>query len=507
MLRRQIALAFVILLIGKECVSAEETTLSPRKLLQEASDVAVTIQEPFSKSGVLGAIATAQLRAGDMAGALKNALAMTYNRPNTLVSVVTAQAKMGDIEEANRTLSLIDEEIARSNALGRIAVAYAKAGNTQKALQLLAQIPDNHGAHVVALVDIAIIQAAGGDTEGALRTLAREWGANPYGIWQILEPQLAAGDIEGALRIVNSIQDEHFRSYMLWGVTTRVKDLNRKLEIAASIPNGHARADALNWITVEQLAAGDLQGARSSLHRAIEAVPSIHNIWAKADVQWRIAKTMAEANDVPGARKIAKAIEQNGHREMALRDIITVQAKAKDYSGAAETAVQEDGDPSLNDFALRTIARTQATSDGIARALETLEKIHNEKDQGNALAFIAVDAAEAGNIADALQLSGLLRQRMETAAEAMLSLRSDDIFMAIAKSRAKSGMIQEALGFTTFIRVPYYRERTIEAIAHSQVTAGDDRAALEWIARSQVPSERAMALVGAAYGLMQEAID
>lgn len=494
--------------MSQECLSAEATTLSPQMLLQEASNIALTIQEPFSKSDILRSIAIAQLQAGDVEGALKNALAMTNNRPNTLVSVVAAQAKMGDIEKANRTLSLIDEDIARANALRPIAVAYAKTGDIQKAMELVAQLPDNYAAHVVTLVDIAILQAAGGNTEGALKTLARKWWANPYGIWQILEPKLAAGDIDAALQIAQSIPDEDFRSYMLWGVATRVKDFNRKLEVAASIPNGHARADSLTWIAAEQLAVGDLQGARHTLLRAIEAIPSIENIWAKADVQWRIARTMAEANDVPGARKIARSIDPKGHREMALQDIITVQAKAKDYSGALETAALEDGDTSLTDFALLSIARTQATSnDGIARALETLGKIHNEEHQGNALAFIGIDAVEAGNTADALQLSGLLRQRIENAPETILSLRSDDIFMAIAKSRAKSGIIQEALGFTTFIRFPFNRQETIEAIAHGQVAAGDDKAALEWIARSQVPSERAIALVGAAYGLMQRATD
>ncbi|OQW56917.1 MAG: hypothetical protein BVN28_13515 [Nitrospira sp. ST-bin4] len=504
MVRLQITFLFS-LLMSQECLFAEELPLSARALLQEASNITLTMQEP--KSDVLSSIAIAQLQAGDVEGALKNALAMTNNRPNTLASVVAAQAKMGDIEGATRTLSLIDDDIARANALRPIAVAYAKAADIQKAMELVAQLPVNHAAHVVALVDIAVIQASGGDTEGALKTLAREWGASPYGIWQILEPTLAAGDIDAALQIAQSIQDQDFQSYMLWGVTTRVKDLNRKLEIAATIPNGHARADALTWIAAEQSTVGNLQDARHTLLRAIEAIPSIQNIWAKADVQWRIAKTMAEANDVPGARKIARAIDPKGHREMALKDIITVQAKAKDYSGALETAALEDGDTSLTDFALLSIARTQVTSDGFSRALETLKKIHNEEDQGNALAFIAVDAVEAGNIADALWLSGLLRQRIENAPETMLSSRSDNIFMAIAKSRAKSGMIQEALGFTTFIGVPFYRHETIEAVARTQVMAGDGKAALEWIALNQAPAERAIALVGAAYGLMQQATD
>ncbi len=495
-------IAFIFsLVISWESLSAEQITLSPQKLLQEASHIALTIQE--SQSAVLHSIAIAQLEAGDVEGALKNALAMTDNRSNTLVSVVTTQAKRGDIEGAHRTLSHIGEDIARANALGRIAVAYAKTGDTQRAMQLVAQIPDNYAAHIVTLVDIATLQAADGDTEGALKALGSEWGTYPYGIWKILEPKLATGDVDGALRLANSIQEQDFRSYMLWGVASNIKDLNRKVDIAASIPNHHARADALNWIAVEQLAVGDLQGARRSLLLAIEAIPSINNIWAKADVQMRIAKTMAGAKEVPRARKIAKSIEQPGHREMALWDIITVQAKTKDYSGALETAALEEGDPSLTDFSLRSIARAQATSEGIARALETLGKIHNEEDQGNALAFVAVDAVEAGNIADALQLSGLVRQRIENAPESMLSLRNDDIFMAIAKSRAKSGMIQEALGFTTLVRYPFHRQETLEAIARTQVAGGDDKAALEWIVRVQVPSERAMALVGAASGLMQ----
>src|SRR5262245_61293452 len=237
MIRLLVAFTF-FLLIGQECHSAEGTRLSAEALLQKASDIAGTLQEPYSKSAILRSIAIAQLWAGDVEGAIKNASAMTVNRSNTLVSVLTAQAKRGDIKGATRTLSLIDEDIARANALGSIAVAYAKFGDTQKAMQLVAQMPDNSTAHTDALVDIACLQAAGGDTAGALKTLTDKWWANPYGVWKILEPKLAAGDIDGALQITNSIQDEYFRSYMLWGVTTQVKDLNRKLEIAVSIPTG-----------------------------------------------------------------------------------------------------------------------------------------------------------------------------------------------------------------------------------------------------------------------------
>ena len=351
-------LALVLALIGQHPAGVFAEDRSSTILLRHASSNATHIDNSTTKHSALLEIITAQRKVGDVHGAIQTAAEepLAGDRDWAWGTVVAIQAQKGDITGATQTLSRISTKLAKANAIVPIAVAYAAMGDIAKALQLAAEIPNDFFAYGDAFLRIATIQAAAGDMQGAMRTVIDTWHYNPYVLSPILEPKLAAGDIDGAVKIANLSQDIYLRSYLLLAVTNHIKDGQRRLDIAATIPTGHAKALAYQRIAEVQRIAGDVPGCLSSLQHAVEAVASIHNIWAKANIQWQIAKTFAEARDVKNARTVAMAIEQDSHRKFALQDIIAIQARGMDYTGALDTASLGREEDFLTDYAFSRVA-------------------------------------------------------------------------------------------------------------------------------------------------------
>jgi len=512
-------------------VAAEDSDLIA--LLHRASNVAMKIEEPWKRSSALQAIATAQRNAGDIPGALQTALAIPEPgiRSNALVDVVGIQSIKGAISNALTTLKLIDETTARQNALAYVALGYAKTGNLEEALKVAAEIPTNYAAHQDALTSIAKVQAAAGDLRGALVTVADVMDGHPYATWGIFAPQLSKGDVDGALEVAEAIPDSYHRSYALWGIANQTGDLDRSVKIATNIPGGHARASAFHSIATSQLAHGDAAGALRSLHNALEAVPSIRNIWAKADIQWRIAASFAEAGDIQEARATALAIEQLGHRQFALRDIISVQARVGNYAGAVETAKLTGASDQalLTDFAFSAIAKAQAGSGDTDKARETVAKIRDFGSRVGALAVIATSQRDSQHLGIALQIAGDLREESEKGFHSLDSLEGSEklrkadseavavaiqatqardvvfrIFRAIALGRVKANAIQEALGYAILESDKYHRSEILSDVAEEQAVTGDERGALLWAQALPTPTEQAFAFLGTANGLIRK---
>lgn len=503
---------------------------SPTGLLREASTYAARMDEYNGKHSALLGILLNQQKVGDEAGAMKTAELETHpgNRDRSLETVVAIQASKGNFTAATQTLARISEKIARDNALAPLAVAHAAAGDIPKALQLAGQIPDNYYAHGDAFLRIAAIQAAAGDVPGALHTVADTWHSNPYGLIPIIQAQLAAGSIDQAVQLTKLTDDQYLRNSLLWAVATQVKDRTRQLDIAATIPVGHAKALAYKEIAESQLAEGDVQGCLRSLTVATEAVPATYNNFARADLQWRIATTFAQAHDIVQARKVAMTIEKEGHRNNALRDIIEVQAKGQDYDGALQTALLGTGEDSLTDYALNQIAERQVVVEPVDKAMGTIAKIKSDESRRFALASVAEAAGEAGQIAAALKLVEVYRLAVAEALKfvetpkAVERLKHNDdqarklsydvhyfqralagVMSKIALSRAGNGALQEALGYALLIpETDNESGRTFGWLAFNQTKSGDVDGALRWITAAQLPSQKAFGLSGVASALI-----
>jgi len=503
---------------------------SPTKLLREASSNAALIDDDNVKQLALRGILYYQQKVGDEAGAIQTAELepLSSNRDSAWATVVAIQASKGNITGAKESLARISEKIARANALAPIAVAYAANGDIPQAVKIAGQISDNYYAHFDAFLRIAAIQAKAGDVPGALHTVKDKWGLNPYGLIPIIQAQLTAGSIDQATQLTKLTDDQYLKSYLLWAVATQVKDRTRQLDIAASIPVKGVKALAYTDIAESQLADGDVRGCLSSLTVAREAAPATYNNFARADLQWRIATTFARAHDIAQARKVAMTIEKEGHRNNALRDIITIQAKGQDYDGALQTALLGTGEDSLTDFALSVIADRQVVAGLLDKAMGTIAKMKSDESKITAFAPVAEAAGEAGQITAALRLIQVQRQGVAEALRfvetpgALEQLRHGDdraqklfsdvhffqfalagTLNKIALSRAGNGALQEALGYALLIpETDSESGRTLESLAFNQAKGGDVDGALRWITAAHLPSQKAFALSGVAGALM-----
>lgn len=507
---------------------AEES--SPIWILREASIYAARISDDYSRQIAVDEVIRAQEKAGDDVGAMKTAELGTLprNRDNAWgATVVAIQAKHGNVLGATQTLALITEKISRANAIASIAVAYAAAGDIPKALELAGEIPDTSHAYADAFLRIAAVQAKAGDVPGTLRTIAKKWRSNPYGVFPIVEAQLAVGSIDRVIHSTNLISDPSLKSYMLFALVNQVTHRDRQIEIAAIIPVEGVRALAYKSIAEGQFGEGDVQGCLRSLKVSRAAVPAVYNNFARADLQWRISAIFAKAQDIDQAREVAMTIEMEGHRNAALRDIIDIQATAQDYDGALQTAFLGTGEDSPADYALRRIAERQVVEESLEKATSTVAKIKRDEARREALSSLAVIAGKAGQIAMALKLIGLQRERAAEALKlfempgAAEQLKRDakrfrklsfDVYLfqttmswtlrEIALSRAGSDALQEAFGYALMIPDGHEGVRTINRIAFNQAKNGDVDGALRWSRRAQLPSHTAFALAGIASALL-----
>ncbi|MDH5667031.1 MAG: hypothetical protein OEY86_03350 [Nitrospira sp.] len=502
---------------------------SPQTLLREASSYAARIDDDSVKHHVLQDILWAQQKIGDEVGAIQTAqLELSGNRDNALEIVVAIQASRGHIREAEATLRGISNHITRANAASHIPVAYAAVGDIPKALQLAAQLPNNYAARGDAFYRIAEIQANGGDVPGALATMKDEWDSNPYRLIPLLKVQLAAGSWDQAIQITKLAEDPWYRSYLLWAVAMNGKTHAQKRNVAATIPVRGVKAWAYKHIAEAQLTDGDLQGCLASLKVATQEAPATYNNFARADLQWRIAVLYAHAHDLVQAKRVAMVIEKEGHRNNALRDIIEIQVKEHDDTGALETALLGTSEDSLTDYALSRTAERQVVVESVDKAMDTILQIKNAESRNVAFASVANAAAEAGRIAAALKLlsvhrlavadalrfvetTGASEQRKQfgdqagklLAAAHLVQHAVESTLGEIVKSRAGNGALQEALGYALLIpEASAESGRAIGRIAFHQTKAGNVDAALQWIARAQLPSHKAVALTGVAHALI-----
>lgn len=499
-------------------------------LLRDASNNAAHIADDTVKRSALLDVLRAQQKIGDEAGAMKTAELepLPGNKDNAWVTVVEIQASKGNITGAEQTRARISQHIARANASAHIAIAYAAGGDIPKALQLSADIPENYASRGTALYRIAEIQAKSGDVPAALRTVKDEWRANPYSLIPLMQVQLAAGSSDEAVQLTELTEDQGFKSYLLWAVTMAEKNRMRQLNVAATIPVRGVKALTYKDIAHRQLAEGDVQGCLSSLTIATQEAPAVYNIYARADLKWRIATLYARALDITQSRKVALTIEQEGHRNSALQEIIGIQAQGQDYEGALQTALLGKGDDSLIDYALSRIAERQVAVGTLDQGMETIRQIESDEARTTAYASVAAAAAEAGKITHALTLIQAHHQAIAEArvfvetAEALDSLRTGDAramkfysqlhsfsratahtLSRIALSLADHGALQEALGYALLIPEEDTESgETFKRLAFNQAKHGDVDGVLRWITAAEFPSHKAFALVGVASALI-----
>ena len=366
------------------------------KTLNEALVLAPKIRDSRGRVRLLAEIAPLQAKAGDTPGAARSiseafSIAQKINkhisRVEALSRIALAQAEAGDTPGATRSISRALSAAAKESrkmprtpkiaprtveiALTHIAKAQAELGDIQGALSTVRRIRGSTQKHqrVTALVDIAKLRVAAGDTAGATRVISEA-----LSIARLIQPP------SGRSR---ALQERHSRSAQ-W-----------------------VRAILLSRIAPAQAATGDTLGAARSISEAL-SYPHRGGVLFDKLLE-RIASAQADIGDIPGALSTMRRIGDAWYRASALVDIAQAQLEAGDSAGATRSIWEAVSAAALGSrdvldryFLFRRIAQTQAAIGDIQGALSTAGSFGNRNTRFKILSAIAKGQATAGDISGAL---------------------------------------------------------------------------------------------------------
>jgi tetratricopeptide (TPR) repeat protein len=409
----------------------------------------------------MGPIAVAQAEAGDLDGAMAtiDALGM-YGRADALVGVAAALALRGD-PQAGRVMGMLGDDgpTTKSDALGAIALAQAKAGQYAEALATLEKAIDGR-VRVGYRAEVAEIQARAGNAEAARATAASLSTAfeRDLAYTRVALVEIDRGEIAGA-RLT-----------------------------AAKVAGATHRAQLLRAIAEAEVRAGRLDDAR----RTANSIP--------ADEQERretfhiLAAALARAGDLDGAVRVA---EDQSEVEW-LADIAFI---ALDRSRDAEARRIVDR---LRRISLLHPEKAGPLGPHLA-ILEArlgdptaLDRLAGELD---VLFHAELDADHRRRIEVMLFGLHVIAGRMGDARRLVhgKSVRDIDIRIAWAVPVASaSGDLKRAEELTFFLPTPGPREPYIARLAVAHREAAGARAAAAWIDHLPTPHDRAAAYLGLA---------
>ena len=352
--------------------------------MEPALAIREEIENEF-RASTLGELAVALAKAGDLTAAAQTiGRAFQANAKLTVDGVARgkdavfrdiakSQAAAEDVPGAFQTVTMIQDKQEKSRALRDIAMVRAKARDNatatkavQQALQIAGAIQDAR-AKDYEVRETAMAQAAIGDVQGALQTLAtvrdkdKDWP-----LAKIASAQAAAGNVSGALQTVAAIsksyKPETLREIAV--AQAMVGDVVGGFKTAAAIEKHSEKARALADIAATQVKIGDRDGASRTFQQALQmATLSYEGANASRDILITQAKV-----GWPGAMQAVSAFEDNRSRADALKEIAAEQAKAGDREAASKTfqqALQAAGALKKNEYkgyAIRSIAEAQGES-------------------------------------------------------------------------------------------------------------------------------------------------
>ena len=295
--------------------------------------------EGFIRNMCLSSIAETQARAGDEAGTLRTArrIAKPSERVDALVEVARAQREFGDAARSNSTLataldlaSALAPGYDRWSKIDGIIDEHVEAGELSGALRATGRMGEDDD-RARALVTIAKASGESGETERALEILAealailrrtKDGDVPVYTLLDMAAAQAAADDPAGARTTIA-----------------------RALPAAAEGEDAEERVRNFAAIAAVLARTGDTNGARVALLGALASASAMEDdVRHNEAIILGIGRRLDAIERSPGARAILAAAaaavggrEEGFHRDLTLEMIATAQAGAGDFAGALKT--------------------------------------------------------------------------------------------------------------------------------------------------------------------------
>jgi tetratricopeptide (TPR) repeat protein len=451
------------------------------------------IDVPEYRIYLLLKIAAVQFMRQDQSGAkrtLQKAFAEGHNpeiRPpfSLFTHIAVAQARAGDIEGALKTVPFVMDH-AKGYVLAEIAAAKIRSGDAEGAAQIAASDKGGHDKGLI-FYRMAQVQRELGkrtDAEESLRQavqVAKDIKAEKL-LVQAAEGYSSMQLFEKAFEVIESIGDELKKAAALNQVIANLHQgtdpksaasiLQRAAQIANALQGGLRKETSLISIAEAQLQNGDPQAALLTVSGVDLTIIRSYNLE-------RVARLQEKAGDTIGGRRTLKlAFEASKRPERRFDGVnastmVRAQAQIGDMIGAKQTVKATNGsDP----YAMIELAAAQAELGDLVGAFDTIKPIQNLNQRAQALGRLAEEQVKLGQGPEAelsLQQAFLLTYAIESFSERTRAfaevfqkqLTVGYLLRQIGEKRAKDGKLNEALGLSDNLKLPYLRACILLGIA------------------------------------------
>lgn len=400
------------------------------------------------------------------------------------------------------------------------------------------------------LQSMASLQAKLGSTALA-REITGEITERPFeefALANISQAQADAGDLEAARKTALEIEDPYERGRALLSVAVNLANSGQvypALAIAAEIEQPAARSEALSMLGLALGERGESAAADTAFAQATDAALELNEaeqtVWhlvSVAEMQKWAGFELPMRHTLDLARAIADQLEPGGVRNRLLAELAAAQAKLGLQGEAYVTSGALD-EPQHQAKARGAIGAQEIEEGGSTTALAFIESLgeptsQEEKDaQAEALGRIAIAFSNAQNYAAALDAVNRIPARHpERAHNLALIARS---LWWVGREAEATQAFQGALDAAEEVESPPMRDQALRIVAHHlghsekteeallvllRIHGGDERrnaywdiaqaqgrraeaaGALEWVLPVEDAVDRAKALLGLAYGLV-----
>ena len=387
-------------------------------------------------------IAKEQAKRGKIAAALETAKVdlvsdkikmREYNE--ALTDIATAQINAGDLAGATRTADMIPEWGYQAGAYRSIAKAYAAAGDEKTAkaslassLSAAARESDSSSAIVNKVyVDVAGTYVDLGEIADALEAVAKVADDSIYkhhkpGVYsKILSAQLKARDFTSA-RKTAKLAGSRYDVYYIAMAHIKAGDLAAAQETAELIPDDARRetkARVLGAIVEAYIAQGELPRAQET----VELIPDDGS--SKPHALGAIAGAYIEKGNLAQANKILAVIKDDYYRSSVFAKFAEAQLEQGNLSAAA-SSVRKMKDGNDKSRLYLKIVEAYVEQGKLADAEKTAQIITKDTHKSDAFGAIAEGHAKAGDIKSARRTAALTGSKsdefdtLEDAARAVL---------------------------------------------------------------------------------------
>jgi hypothetical protein len=286
--------------------------------VRAVSDCAAALPTPALRVPVLLRLAGARTERGDLRGAQTILTGLRTERPgaDALVKIASAQVVAGDESGARETLALVHGNDAEFAPWAAHVIATAQpVSKIPHAIGLARAIIDPfwRDRALLALLRRATDPAAvdtllGAVTDPMLRSQAR---------LQVARGEIGNGRLAGALKQVEQIPDTEARATALSVVASSGLPGARgpaTVQLAASLPDGAAKAYLFLDLARGRLAAGDAAGAVPLLRTTETALRSMSESYWKAQALAEVAQIATQTGATMVAETTMRLARDTGER-------------------------------------------------------------------------------------------------------------------------------------------------------------------------------------------------